>query len=702
MSASPELTKQTAVPEIQVKKRKIPVPRKLVKINIIDSDEKTSSKNESLSLVPVADVRVPVKADQPEEKFGAPNEFGVSFMIQSKCRGKCKGVQPTASKQELDNDTKYPEEMMGYDSKDCESSDDKSNDAMVELTEHKSSDSTVPQKLQICTCPDDEKEIKTISLRDHQIKSVKWMIERETYPISGVRGGANCASMGLGKTLMLLTLIMRDYKNPVSHPDYPAFPSLIICPLGNIRDPWLDQTTNFFGSSCPVLVFRKEYMGKAFDTITLEEIRKYKVVVTNYDTLKSVAKKYRLYEPLFERDDHNRRTQINPCSAPSTEMMGRSGDIMLFNTPWHRIALDESAEVISNPKTVAFYSIMCLYSLRKWILTGTPIRNKAKDLWSQFWFLGFRKIPSRQFTVTSFQRYQLDRCVWRMSVEEAGINLPELEINEVSIHLEERELECYNYWARATREAYQRWALGCLNFANVLTLFLRQRQCCVSPFTVTPESQRGFREDSEDYSEAQDRLNSMTSGLSKWIHDVQGTAGIQSAKVKRTLNIIQNEIPKTEKVLIFSNFKRVTDVIERAFQTYIPDEKYQMIDGDVTGADRDKAIDEFKRSDCRILMMTYKSGSVGLNLTVANNVIMMETVWTPSVLKQAAGRAHRVGQDKKVKVWQLIAEKTIERAMMMEIMANKQRQSDAFMKGEKCKGKTGQIDAKMLGKLLRY
>ena len=100
--------------------------------------------------------------------------------------------------------------------------------------------------------------------------------------------------------------------------------------------------------------------------------------------------------------------------------------------------------------------------------------------------------------------------------------------------------------------------------------------------------------------------------------------------------------------------------------------------------------------------MTYKSGSVGLNLTVANNVIMMETVWTPSVLKQAAGRAHRVGQDKKVRVWQLIAEKTIERAMMMEIMANKQRQSDAFFKGEKCRGKTGQIDAKTLGKLLRY
>jgi len=287
---------------------------------------------------------------------------------------------------------------------------------------------------------------------------------------------------------MLLSLIMRDYSRPTDHPDYPAFPSLVVCPLGNIEDPWMDQIANFFGSSCPVLVFRKEYMGKSFDTITLDEIRKYKVVVTNYDTLKSVAKKHRLYEPLFERDNQNRRTCINACRHPSTEMMGQSGDVMLFNTPWHRIALDESAEVIANPKTIAFYSMMCLYSPRKWILTGTPIRNKPKDLWSQFWFLGFRKISAKQFTVTSYQNYQLNRCVLVMSIEDAGIKLPDLEINEVSIQLEERELECYNYWARATREAYQRWALGCLNFANVLTLFLRQRQCCVSPFTVTPES----------------------------------------------------------------------------------------------------------------------------------------------------------------------------------------------------------------------
>lgn len=647
-SASLELSAVQKIVPIQAKKRKIPAPRKIIRVLEKDEDENDekspdlSEKSESKLLVdPMSNLRISPKTDSTE-KFGNLNEFGVRYLIQNKCEGKCENGK--------------------------------------------------------CSCSNEQ----SVILREHQIRGIKMMIEREARPISGVRGGANCSSMGLGKTMMFLTTVMRDYAHPADHPDYPAFPSLVVCQLGNMKDPWIDQITQFFGSSCPVLVFRKEYMGKSFDTITLDEIRKYKIVVTNYDTLKSVAKKYGLYEPLFERDGQDRKLYINPPDCPSTEMMGRSGSIMLFNTPWHRIGLDESAEVISNPKTVAFYSMMCLYSLRKWILTGTPIRNKSKDLWAQFWFLGFRKIPARQFTTNAYFKYQLDKCVLIMSQEDAGISLPELEINEVSIHFEDRELECYNYWTKATREAYQRWALGCMNFANVLTLFLRQRQCCVSAFTVTPESQRGHREKEEDYSEAQDRLNSMTAGLSKWIHDVNGTSGIQAAKVKKVIHLIQNEIPKNEKVIIFSNFKRVSDVIERALQTYLPNEKWTMVDGDVTGTDRDEAIESFKKSDVRILMMTYKSGSVGLNLTVANNVIMMETVWTPSVLKQAAGRAHRVGQDKKVRVWQLIAEKTIERAMMMEIMANKQRQSDAFFRGEKCRGKTGQIDAKMLGRLLRY
>lgn len=629
--------------ETQKKKRKVPAPRKIIRI--VDEEDEIPSLEDSDSKT-LVDPRVPLKTEK-EEKFGEPNEFGVRFLIRRKCTGKCEDGN-------------------------C-----------------------------VCVGEDGKEMIQSISLREHQIKAVKGMIEREARPIWSVRGGANCAYMSLGKTLMMLTLIMRDYAHPPDHPDHPAFPSLIVCPLGNIRDPWLDQISNFFGTSCPVLVFRKEYMGKSFDTITLDEIRKYKIVITNYDTLKSVAKKNKLYEPLFERDNQDRKLYINSPNHPSTEMLGRSGDIMLFNTPWHRIALDESAEVISNPKTIAFYSIMCLYSLRKWILTGTPIRNNAKDLWSQFWFLGFRKLSAKQFTVNSYFKYQLNNCVLVMSLEDAGVNLPELEINEVPIHFQDRELECYNYWARATREAYQRWALGCMNFANVLTLFLRQRQCCVSAFTVTPESQRGYREEEEDYSEAQERLNSMTSGLSAWIRDVKGSAGIQSAKVKKVIDIIQNEVPINEKMLIFSNFKRVTDVIELAIQEYLPNEEYVMIDGDVTGSDRDLAIESFKKGKSRIMMMTYKSGSVGLNLTVANNVIMMETVWTPSILKQAAGRAHRVGQDKKVKVWQLIAEKTIERAMMMEIMTRKQQQSDAFLKGEKCR-KGGQIDAKMLGKLLKY
>jgi hypothetical protein len=139
--------------------------------------------------------------------------------------------------------------------------------------------------------------------------------------------------MGLGKTLELLTLIMRDYALPTTDPNYPQYPTLIVSPLANIDDPWVEQIERFLGPSCPYLVFRRERMGDdVFQTITLEQIRQYRIVITNYDVLKAVARKYELYEDLFERDALDRKVAINSVTMPSKNMMSRTGNIMLFIT----------------------------------------------------------------------------------------------------------------------------------------------------------------------------------------------------------------------------------------------------------------------------------------------------------------------------------------------------------------------------------
>lgn len=627
-----------------------------------ENEESESDDSDNESKLEEAD---PEDIEICESDYGPSNEFGVRFKFLIKCDGKC------------------------------------------------------PKGECICALSSGRGIQVPINLLPHQPTAIKWMIKREANPLHGIRGGINCASMSTGKTMMTLTTIMRDYALPKTDINYPKYPTLIVCPLANINDPWEDQITKFFGPSCPYFVFRQDSMGKdLFNSITLKQIQKYRIVITNYDVIKTVARKHRLLNDIIDSDPITRKTLINKATAPTPKMMKKMGDIMVFGTPWHRIVFDEGPESFANPATIAFKSVMRLYAPRTWVLSGTPIRNRVSDIWSQFRVCGFSKIMvPKQFNISTYLKYGLNNCVLSLSLDDAGIKLPGMEVKDVFIELKEREKESYDYWASATRHAYQRWAVGCLNYANVLTLFLRQRQACVASYTITPESSRGYVENSEqkhEYTEAQKKLNEMTAGLSDWISDKEGTAGIQSAKVSEVIRIIRDEA-KGDEVLVFSNFKKVLDVIESALKTELPDVSYSMVDGDITGDDRNQAINSFKKGKAQVLLMSYKVGSVGLNLvketqgivseseTKGNaHVIMVECVWTPAVIKQAAARIYRVGQMKKVIAWQLITKGTIEEAMMLTICRTKQDLADSFLDGKRTKHKDGQIDAKLLKRLLEY
>lgn len=626
-----------------------------------DTNEKEPEKYSEMkvkehSKEELSDKLIPLKpmlqCSGPEE-FEPTNEFGVRYKTIIECDGKCKMDEPNS----------------------------------------------------VCVCKlDKERGYRThTELLPHQVVAVRRMVELESMENThGIRGGINSSEMSTGKSIETLTLIMKDYASS----EHPKTPTLIVCPRNAIRDPWEEQIAKFLGSSCPYLIFRRDAMGaEKFNNITLEELCEYKIILTNYETVRSISSKYKLPQGLYERDRCERKLYMNSVARPTEKMMSRKGDRMLFNTPWHRIILDESSDAIANHKTATYEAVMCLYGERKWCLTATFIRNRESDAYAQFRFLGFNKLLSpKLFNASSFEAYGLKRFMIIMSLEMAGIKLPELTIKEVKITLKDREKEAYDFWNRATRQAYRQWSLGCMQFANVLTLFLRQRQCCVSSYTVTQESGRKWvseEETEESYSVAQQKLNEMTAGLADWIHNVDGSAGVQAAKVKEIIRIIREEVSPNDKVNIFSNFKKAIDVIAKALEQELPDVEYVIVDGDVTGKDREKAFDSFKRGSARVLLMTYKVGACALNLIESNHTILTETVWNPAIWKQAAARMKRLGQQKQMVVWQLVAQGTIEEAMMMEICFRKQQISDDFMSGKKSK-ESANIDAKTLGRLLNY
>ena len=115
-------------------------------------------------------------------------------------------------------------------------------------------------------------------------------------------------------------------------------------------------------------------------------------------------------------------------------------------------------------------------------------------------------------------------------------------------------------------------------------------------------------------------------------------------------------VEEGRKILIFSQFTTMLELIENALGEH--DIEYSKLTGKTR--DRDTQIDQFQEGKKPVFLISLKAGGVGLNLTAADTVIHYDPWWNPAVENQATDRAHRIGQDKAVFVYKLIAEETVE------------------------------------------
>lgn len=147
-----------------------------------------------------------------------------------------------------------------------------------------------------------------------------------------------------------------------------------------------------------------------------------------------------------------------------------------------------------------------------------------------------------------------------------------------------------------------------------------------------------------------------------------------SSKLQTALDYIEMFRSKQEKVLVFSQFVGALEEMER-----ILDEKkirYEKIYGDTH--DRVSPIERFQKDeDTTVFLISLKAGGVGLNLTAANNVILLDDWWNPAVEDQAFARAHRIGQKQNVMVFRLICKDTVEEKVL-QLQEKKRQTIDVF------------------------
>jgi SNF2 family DNA or RNA helicase len=539
---------------------------------------------------------------------------------------------------------------------------------------------------------------KALELHKHQVLVIKHMISKEKDSGSekayGLVGSILNLEMGLGKTLLSITesLIAPRPSYEGDAFSTKGYPTLVIASKIVMNEWKTEGFQKFFGDKVKVLYYHKSRLSpKAYDSISREQIVEYDFVITTYDAVVSAAKDRNDWEAGVEMGDVHtlmaRKIQsIHPRTREQASDPSIIGHRILFHTPWERVIADESQR-FSNPTTAIYKSIMAVYGKYKHCLTGTPIRNKGLDIWSQLRWCGYngvhRAVIWKRSGLVMMREHKLNRYILSLNTKDTDIVLPKKIVTDYTGTFEGKEKEVYDYVLKVTRMVYDEMMAKMANFASVLALFTRLRQLCIAPYLITAESKREklVAEDLNDDNQALEKLNTLTKGpLSTWIHDKNGTAGIRSTKMQLIIKEIK-ELPKGEKILIFSMFTSCLDLVRDAIHEFCPDFIIEQLDGDTKDKERASILDAFKNKPAvRGLLMSYKVGSEGLNLTESNHVICVEPWWTPTVGIQSEGRAHRPGQTKEVQVHRIYIKNSIE-DRILKICSDKAETAKNFLEG---------------------
>ncbi|AQA08974.1 DEAD/DEAH box helicase [Streptococcus oralis] len=288
--------------------------------------------------------------------------------------------------------------------------------------------------------------------------------------------------------------------------------------------------------------------------------------------------------------------------------------------------LDE-AQVMKNAQTKIAQSLRQFVVPAVFALSGTPIENHLGELWSIFQIVLPGLLPSKK----EFMKLPADRVaqfikpfVMRRKKEEVLTELPdlievvyknELEDQQKAIYLAQLQ-QMRDRLAQVTDQEFQR------SRVEILSGLMRLRQICDTP--------------------------------ALFMNDYQGASG----KLDSLRDLLLQVADGGHRVLIFSQFKGMLEKIEKE----LPDLGLTSfkITGSTPAQDRQEMTKAFNQGERDAFLISLKAGGVGLNLTGADTVILVDLWWNPAVEAQAIGRAHRMGQEQMVEVYRLITKGTIE------------------------------------------
>jgi non-specific serine/threonine protein kinase len=317
-------------------------------------------------------------------------------------------------------------------------------------------------------------------------------------------------------------------------------------------------------------------------------------------------------------------------------------DIKLLSTLALDYAVLDESQAIKNPSSKVTKAATLLQARHRLCMSGTPLQNNTFDIYAQMNFLNPGMLGSVEFFRQEFAipidklgeqdrkehlRKLLYPFILRRTKEQVAKDLPEKQEVVLFCEMEEEQRSIYD----AYRNDFRNQILGSIETQGIqksqLTILqglMKLRQICDSPAILNEQ---------DKFPNHSIKLDELSRELSE---------GISS-----------------HKALVFSQFLGMLSLIRAKL-----DElgiSYVYFDGSTSAPDREKAIQRFQQDESvRVFLISLKAGGVGLNLTAADYVYIMDPWWNPAVEQQAIDRTHRIGQTKNIFAYRMICKDSIE------------------------------------------
>lgn len=394
-------------------------------------------------------------------------------------------------------------------------------------------------------------------------------------------------------------------------------------------------------------------LGKTLESIAFLSLVKEKapiLVVAPKSVLYNWKSEFERFDP--EREvlvlpslQKEREEAIKAIDNSSQKVVLTSYDSLRNDVEFYRgkrfsVLLLDEAQSIANAFAKKSLAVKEIESSSRFALTGTPIQNSLLDLWSIFDFILPGYFPpyakfksaygSNEFASAEKKRF-LEKSIapflLRRTKKEVLIDLPKREETNFFLDLGESQRLVYDEYLAKARGELQKEEQGESDKISVLSAITRLRQICVDP--------------------------------SLFLEDYQGEA----VKIAYLMDSLDSLLQEGHKALVFSSFVSALEEVDRKLS-----EKgiaHYLLKGSTGAKERLEMASSFNNDPhIGVMLVSLKAGGTGLNLIGADTVFLLDPWWNLSAEEQAFARAHRIGQDKNVTVFRLIASASVEERML--------------------------------------